>query len=102
VGDVTDATIRRATAADIAALLALYAEFHSFHVAGVPERLREPEQRDDAGVRAALSELLRAEDAALFIAAGGGDQVIGLAEFISSATRRIRGASATPTATCKA
>src|SRR5689334_17923729 len=76
---MSEATIRPATAADIAALLSLYTEFHSFHVAGVPDRLREPEARDDADVRAALGELLRAEDAALFVAADG-DQVIGLAE----------------------
>ena len=76
---MSETTIRPATAADIEALLALYAEFHSFHVAGVPERLREPEQRDDADVRAALGKLPRAEDAALFVAVDG-DQVIGLAE----------------------
>ena len=57
---MSETTIRPATAADIEALLALYAEFHSFHVAGVPERLREPEQRDDADVRAALGKLPRA------------------------------------------
>jgi GNAT superfamily N-acetyltransferase len=80
VGDaMIDVTIRPATAADITALLALYAEFHSFHVAGMADRLREPEQRDDADVRAALDGLLRAGDAALLVAADG-DQVIGLAE----------------------
>lgn len=79
MSNVTDVTIRPATAADITALLALYAEFHSLHVAGVPERLREPEARDDADMRAALDGLLRAEDAALIVAADG-DRVIGLAE----------------------
>jgi len=76
---MSEATIRPATAADIAALLALYAEFHRFHVASVPDRLREPEARDDTSVRAALGELLRTEDAAIFVAVDG-EQVIGLAE----------------------
>ena len=72
-------TIRRATEADIEALLERYREFHEFHVRGVPDRLRIPERYDDDEARARLREVLRDPDAALFVAQSA-DLLVGLAE----------------------
>ncbi len=71
--------IRPATSGDIEALLSLYSEFHTSQVAHVPDRLREPADRDDDAIRTTLRMLLATEDAVLFVA-GDGPQVVGLAE----------------------
>ena len=53
---------RRATAADLPELAGLVRAFHSFHVAGVPDRLREPDpdqdqpERLDGALRAILDD----------------------------------------------
>src|SRR5262252_5400447 len=72
-------TIRTATAGDLDTLLALYREFHMFHVARLPDRLRAPAVRHEAAVRGALLKLLEAQDAALFVAEAAGT-VVGLVE----------------------
>lgn len=71
--------IRRATEDDLDQMLALYHEFHEFHVRGVPDRLRVPHPYDDAAARESLTNILHKEDAALFVAEEHG-RLIGLAE----------------------
>jgi GNAT superfamily N-acetyltransferase len=72
-------TIRLATHQDISDLIPLYAEFHDFHVAGVPDRLSRPDAYDEAALQAALHAILQRGDAAIFVAESGG-KLIGLAE----------------------
>ncbi len=75
-------SIQQAAAQDIDALIFLYDEFHAFHVRGVPDRLRFPAQTGDenvAEVQQALSDLLKREDAAIFLVRVG-EKVAGLAE----------------------
>ncbi|HEY6541016.1 MAG TPA: GNAT family N-acetyltransferase [Ktedonobacteraceae bacterium] len=75
-------SIQQATAKDIGALIILYDEFHAFHVRGVPDRLRFPAQTSDedaAEVGQSLSDLLKREDAAIFLVRVG-ETVAGLAE----------------------
>lgn len=74
--------VRLATDQDIDALIGLYREFHAFHVRGVPDRLRIPDEaneKDAAAVRESLSKLLKREDAAIFVAQTG-EMAVGLAE----------------------
>lgn len=74
--------IRFATDHDIDALIGLYNEFHAFHVRGVPDRLRIPVEageEDQAAVREALINLLKRDDAAIFVAQAR-EMVVGLAE----------------------
>jgi GNAT superfamily N-acetyltransferase len=71
--------IRLATEADREALLALYREFHEFHVGGMPGWLRIPDHRDDREDLEALGQVLRSADAAIFVAEAAG-QLVGLAE----------------------
>jgi GNAT superfamily N-acetyltransferase len=82
-GDAVDAVIRRAHEADLDDMIALYEEFHAFHVHGVPDRLRLPERPGDPELRAEVRELLltllRDPEAALFVAEVDG-ALIGLAE----------------------
>ena len=73
------ASIRPATEDDLDALITLYREFHAFHVAGLPARLRLPEQDDTEDIRRSLGEILANADAALLVAEVE-DRVIGLAE----------------------
>jgi hypothetical protein len=40
-------TVRLATDQDIDALIGLYDEFHAFHVHGVPDRLRIPDEASE-------------------------------------------------------
>ena len=72
-------TIRRATEADLDQALALYHEFHEFHVRGVPDRLRVPHPYGDTAAHETLVKVLHGEDAALFVAEERG-RLIGLAE----------------------
>lgn len=71
--------IRLATEDDLEQLLALYHEFHEFHVRGVPDRLRVPHPYDDTIARETLLHVLHDKDAALFVAHARG-QLVGLAE----------------------
>ena len=71
--------IRQAAASDLASVLALYHEFHEFHVRGMPEWLQVPDQYDDTAAGVRLTSLLRDPQAALFIALERG-HLIGLAE----------------------
>lgn len=80
-----DAVIRPARDEDLDAMMALYAEFHAFHVAGVPDRLRpmpppSPAQREE--LRELLRAILRNPQAAIIVALESGeeDRLVGLAE----------------------
>ncbi len=72
-------TIRLATQQDIGDLISLYAEFHDFHVAGVPDRLSRPDSYDEPALQEALHAILQRDDAAIFVA-DSGRNCIGLAE----------------------
>jgi GNAT superfamily N-acetyltransferase len=84
---VSDVTIRHAREADFDDVIALYEEFHAFHVLGAPHRLRLPASATDpaqlAGehtqIRALLAAVLENISAALLLAAAAG-QIVGLAE----------------------
>lgn len=76
--------VRRATEADISQLCLLYREFHLYHVLGVPDRLRIPDDSSlDAGetkdVQQALQDIIQREDAVLFVVEIE-TKVVGLAE----------------------
>jgi GNAT superfamily N-acetyltransferase len=75
--------IRPAREADFDRVIALYEEFHAFHVRGVPERLRLPDPPADpeerAKVREYLAAILRDPEAALLVAEAPGE-LAGLAE----------------------
>jgi GNAT superfamily N-acetyltransferase len=73
---------RPAEERDLEALATLYAEFHAFHVRGVPRWLRIPEgdvASEEPRVRAAIGEVLRHDDAVLIVAEAEGIPV-GLVE----------------------
>lgn len=75
-------SIRRATEADIGRLCELYFEFHEFHVRGVPGRLLSLGTIDTferEKLSAGLREILKREDAAVFVAQLG-KEVVGLVE----------------------
>jgi GNAT superfamily N-acetyltransferase len=72
-------SIRQATEADLESMLALYHEFHEFHVHGVPDRLQVPDHYDDTAAGTLLTSLLHDPRAALFVAYEQG-VLIGLAE----------------------
>jgi GNAT superfamily N-acetyltransferase len=84
---VSDVTIRPAREADFDDVIALYEEFHAFHVLGAPHRLRlpasatDPAQRKEERVqiRALLAAVLENTGAALLLAEAAG-QIVGLAE----------------------
>jgi GNAT superfamily N-acetyltransferase len=72
--------IRHATEADISQLCLLYREFHLYHVLGIPDRLRMPDDASDTNaVQQALQTIIQREDAALFVVEMEGN-VVGLAE----------------------
>jgi GNAT superfamily N-acetyltransferase len=71
--------IRPATEQDIEELVALYIEFHEFHVLGVPDRLRKPDTYDNALLRERLRELAQRDDAQIFVASSE-EKLVGLAE----------------------
>jgi GNAT superfamily N-acetyltransferase len=73
------ASIRRATRGDVDVLVGLYREFHEFHVKGVPDRLKSPDEYDTDDLRSKLVDIMEAEDSSIFVAELDG-QVIGLAE----------------------
>ena len=75
----TTVKIRQAAEADIDQVLALFHEFHEFHVRGVPDRLRIPHPYDDTAARETLLSILHNTEAALFVAEEGG-RLLGLAE----------------------
>lgn len=76
----TDVRVRPAEAADEAQLQRLYAEFHAFHVRGVPDRLLIPSEAPDPEVfAAAVREIIENEGSTILVAQRN-DQVIGLAE----------------------
>ena len=72
-------SIRLATEQDIDELIALYIEFHEFHVLGVPDRLRRPDTYDETDLSASLRAILSRDDAAIFVL-DTGKNLIGLAE----------------------
>lgn len=72
--------IRPATMADLDELIALYREFHSFHVRALPAWLRQPGPDNEEEVRAALIGLLDDKDAAILVAEAGDGRLVGLAE----------------------
>jgi ribosomal protein S18 acetylase RimI-like enzyme len=65
---MTTPLVRAATEDDIAGLILFYQEFHAFHVAGVPERLRVPEQYDIPRIQATLTDYIHRPDVALLVA----------------------------------
>src|SRR5581483_10270355 len=71
--------IRLATEQDIDGLVSLYAEFHTFHVLRIPDRLRKPDRYDEVALRNAMQALLHRDDARIFVADGKG-KLVGLAE----------------------
>ena len=74
--------IRRAVEEDINGLIPLYAEFHDFHVRGVPDRLCSPDSMTDTDETTLLNSLrsiLQRDAAAIFVADAGGT-LVGLAE----------------------
>ena len=74
-----DRFIRLATAQDRDALIKLYIEFHEFHVQGVPDRLRIPNEYKLSGLRKGIQKIMNDSDAALFVVEVG-QQLLGFAE----------------------
>jgi len=74
-------TIREATKDDLEPLRELYAEFHSFHVQGVPEYLRLPlpGETDPEEFDRAIERLVDSDEATLLIAEADG-RPVGFAE----------------------
>jgi GNAT superfamily N-acetyltransferase len=72
-------TIRPASEQDIEALVTLYIAFHEFHVHGLPDRLRIPENYDLIELRASLKRIIDGDESALFLAQDA-EEVVGLAE----------------------
>jgi GNAT superfamily N-acetyltransferase len=82
VGKAGEIVVRPARIADIESLCSLYAEFHEFHLRGLPERLTTmggsgADRR--ARLHARLREIISVHDSVIFVAERGGHQ-IGLAE----------------------
>jgi GNAT superfamily N-acetyltransferase len=73
--------IRPATEEDLDQISSLYEEFQSFHVDGLPDRLRVPEAHevDRAALAAAVRALVTGADRTLLVADDGG-RLAGLAE----------------------
>lgn len=79
---MSEVVIRAASDEDLDDVMTLYAEFHAFHVDGVPDRLRPmppqtPEERE--ALRAQICAILADSRSALFVAKIPGE-VVGLAE----------------------
>jgi GNAT superfamily N-acetyltransferase len=72
-------TIRLANEQDIDALITLYIAFHEFHVRGLPERLRLPEQYEVVELRASLKRIIAGNESAIFLALND-ERTVGLAE----------------------
>lgn len=72
-------TVRSAEERDIDGLVSLYAEFHEFHVRGVPDRLRKPETYDETTLRSNLRELIQRNDVHIIVVDCNGT-IVGLAE----------------------
>ena len=77
----SEVTIREATKDDLEPLRGLYAEFHSFHVQGVPEYLRLPlpGETDPEEFDRAIERLIDSDEATLLIAEADG-RLVGFAE----------------------
>lgn len=78
------AMTRLATEADISRLCSLYWEFHLYHVLGMPDRLRMPDDASDNANEAnkletGLRAIIEREDAAIFVTEVEG-KVVGLVE----------------------
>jgi GNAT superfamily N-acetyltransferase len=74
-------SIRRATPADAADLLALYEEFHAFHVAAFPDRLRIASLPTTVEAFAdQLAPILSSDEALLIVFVAATGELIGLAE----------------------
>ncbi len=71
--------IRPAQEEDIATLINLYIEFHEFHVHGVPDRLRIPEDYELPELRKSLKKIIEDENAVILLAITG-DDTVGIAE----------------------
>src|SRR5215510_6742885 len=75
--------IRTALKSDLGQLCRLYLEFHEFHVRGVPnywQTLGDPDTYNCTQVINQLEALLEDKNAALFVAEGNDNQLVGLAE----------------------
>lgn len=80
---MSEVAIRPARGEDLDDVMALYSEFHAFHVEGVPDRLHPLPPQTSAereALRAQLREILRDPHAALFVAVEAQGKLIGLAE----------------------
>ena len=71
--------IRQANKDDLEQLSRLYAEFHEFHVRGVPDRLSRSSNLRHAELDSALQKIFDSENAAIFVAEVDG-QLVGLGE----------------------
>jgi GNAT superfamily N-acetyltransferase len=76
---MTETRVRAATTQDIAGLIPLYIEFHEFHVAGVPDRLRIPENYNVGLFQTTLSDYIQRPDVGVFVAEHD-EQLIGFVE----------------------
>jgi len=71
--------IRQANKHDLEALSRLYAEFHEFHVRGVPDRLLRFDSSRVTELHAALQKIIENKDAVILVAEVDG-QLVGLGE----------------------
>lgn len=73
--------VREAAAADVATLARLYGEFHSFHVAGVPDLLRNPDpgEANPVDFERQVIAIVADEDALMLLAEERG-AAVGFAE----------------------
>jgi ribosomal protein S18 acetylase RimI-like enzyme len=73
--------VRAATLADLPALRALYAEFHEFHVTGVPEYVRSPKsgEIDPPDFEHRVEEIVLDDDSTILVA-DENHEIVGMAE----------------------
>ncbi len=76
---VGETVVRQANTQDLEALSKLYAEFHEFHVRGVPDRLLRSNSPRIAEMHAALQKIIENKDAVILVAEIDG-QLVGLGE----------------------
>lgn len=74
-----ETVIRQADTYDLEALSRLYAEFHEFHVCGVPDRLLRSDSSRIAELHAAIQKIIDNKDAVILVAEVDG-RLVGLGE----------------------